>query len=107
MTGIAGYPRDDITGVVLPSVEFTAEAGAIVEIDWDDGNGFVAAATGTGAAQQEMLASAYTTNGVKNIQVQATDNAGNVDIQSLSVEIVGIGPDVFNGSAANDASTLS
>lgn len=93
-TGISNL--DDITGDSTPTIEFTAEAGAAVQIDWGDGNGFVAASgAGTGATQQETLAAAYTTNGVKSIQVQATDLAGNTDTQSLSIEIVGVGPDVF------------
>ena len=89
---------DDITGDITPTIEFTAEAGATVDIDWGDGNGFVpAAGNGTGAAQQETLAAAYIANGAKAIQVRATDVAGNVDTQALNVDIVGIGPDNFVG----------
>jgi Ca2+-binding RTX toxin-like protein len=95
-TGISNV--DDITGDSTPTIEFTAEAGASVQIDWGDGNGFVpAAGAGTGATQQETLAAAYLTNGVKSIQVQATDLAGNTDTESLNIEIVGISPDNFIG----------
>ncbi len=95
---------DEITGDITPTIEFTAEAGSTVEIDWGDGAGFVpATGSGTVAAQQETLATPYTTNGVKPIQVRATYQAGNSTNQTLSVEIVGVGNDVFVGSAADNA----
>jgi len=94
---------DDITGDINPTIEFTAGAGATIEIDWGDGSGFVATAgDDTGAAQQETLAAAYIANGVKAIQVRATDAAGNADTQMLNIEIVGIGPDNFVGHGGDN-----
>ncbi|PCJ07301.1 MAG: hypothetical protein COB16_11480 [Rhodobacteraceae bacterium] len=78
---------DDVTSEDTPTVEFTAESGATVEINWDDGAGFVAASSGTGAPQQETLGTGYGSDGDKTIQVRATDAVGNTSTQSLVVTI--------------------
>ena len=80
---------DDLTSDTTPTISFTAESGASVQIDWGNGAGFVAATTasGTGSAQTETLASAYTSNGDKTIQVRLTDAAGNTTTNTLTVTI--------------------
>ncbi len=94
---------DDISGDITPTIEFTAEADAAIEIDWGDGAGFVpAASAGTGAPQQETLATPYTTNGLKAIQVRATDDAGNTLTDNLDITTVGVGPDNVPGGFSDD-----
>ena len=61
-----------------PSVAFMAEEGASLEVDWDDGNGFVALADpATGAAQTITRATAFDDAEDRTIQVRATNTAGN------------------------------
>lgn len=66
---------DNYTGDPTPTVEFTAGLGDTLEIDWDDGRGFVAAGTGTGASQMVTIDQAYPKSSPKTektIQVRAT-----------------------------------
>jgi len=66
---------DNYTADSTPAVEFTAGLGDTVEIDWDDGRGFVAAGTGTGASQTVTIDQAYLVSSPKTektIQVRAT-----------------------------------
>ena len=78
---------DDLTADTTPTIQFTAEAGATIQIDWDDGNGFVAAGTATGAAQQVTLGTAYGSGGARDITVRVTDAAGNVATQTLDITV--------------------
>jgi Ca2+-binding RTX toxin-like protein len=81
---------DNVTGDRTPTIAFTTEAGVTVEIDWDDGNGFVAAAPGTGALQQETLATPYLSNGAKTIQVRATNGLAESTVETLAIQITSI-----------------
>jgi hypothetical protein len=83
---------DDITADATPTIAFTAENGATVEIDWGGGSGFTAAASGTGASQQETLGAPYGTDGDKTVTVRASDTAGNQTTQTLSLTIDTTGP---------------
>jgi len=84
---------DDETADSSPTVEFTAESGATIEIDWGNGSGFVSASAGTGAAQQETIGTAYGRDGDKTIEVRATDATGNQASQSLTIHIDTTDPD--------------
>lgn len=84
---------DNQTNDTTPSVEFTAESGSSLSIDWGDGAGFVAlGSAGTGAAQQSTLTTAYTSDGSKTIQVKSTDTAGNTTTQTLSITLDRVAP---------------
>jgi hypothetical protein len=77
---------DNITNAPMPTIEFIAEFGASVQIDWDEGSGFTAASVGTGAAQQETFTAGYLNDdGTKSITVRAIDSAGNIANQTLSI----------------------
>ena len=94
---------DNITSDTTPTIIFGLEAGAAVEIDWDDGNGFVRAGTGTSAIQQVTIPSPYGIEGDHTIQVRATDLAGNVSVETLTITINfpwTEGPDIIDFSAA-------
>ena len=78
---------DNRTSDTTPTFAYTAEAGALVEIDFGDGNGYQAAAAGTGAVQTATLADAYATEGPKIVQLRATDLAGNQSTKALGVII--------------------
>lgn len=94
---------DDETADSSPTVEFTAESGATIEIDWGNGSGFVSASVGTGAAQQETIGTAYGRDGDKTIEVRATDATGNQVSQSLTIHIDTTNPDV---TLTSDTSSL-
>ena len=65
--------KGEIKGMYKDSLEFDSDKLDLLEIDWDDGNGFQAAGVATGLAQQETLAVPYATNGLKTIQMRTTD----------------------------------
>ncbi len=94
---------DDETADNSPTVEFTAESGVTVEIDWGNGSGFVSGSDGTGAAQQETIGTAYGRDGDKTIEVRATDATGNQASQSLTIHIDTTDPDV---TLTSDTSSL-
>lgn len=50
---------DDITTDATPTIQFTADIGDALSIDWGDGNGFVTAGTATGAVQSFTKATSY------------------------------------------------
>jgi len=95
-----GNPMDDITEDGTPTIEFTAEAGSMVEVDFGDGAGFQPAGMGTGAAQQETLGTAYAADGPKTIQVRATDLAGNVTLETLGITVFRQKPPLATDDAA-------
>ncbi|MEL6582253.1 MAG: Ig-like domain-containing protein [Pseudomonadota bacterium] len=68
---------DGITAQTTPTIQVTAEAGAVLEVNWGDGLGFVAAGTGTGAAQQLTAPSPFASDGDFTVTVRSTDAAGN------------------------------
>jgi hypothetical protein len=78
---------DEITSDATPTIEYTAENVASVAVDWGDDNGFVAAAAGTGAAQQATLSTAYGNDGTPTLTVRATDRAGNESTETLALTI--------------------
>jgi hypothetical protein len=78
---------DALTNDTTPTISFTAETGAVIEIDWGDGNGYVAVGAGTGAEQQKVLPTSYVTDGTRLISVRATDAAGNATTKSLNITI--------------------
>ncbi len=94
---------DDETADSSPTVEFTAESGATIEIDWGNGSGFASASAGTGAVQQETIGTAYGRDGDKTIVVRATDATGNQASQSLTIHIDTTDPDV---TLTSDTSSL-
>lgn len=55
-----------------PVLEVQSTAGAIVQIDWNDGRGFVTVGTASGGVDRFELDSAYTYGGKKDIVVRAT-----------------------------------
>ncbi len=76
VTSDSGFSNNDnVTNDSTPTIAFQADAGTVMQIDWDDGNGFVA----TGLLQQVTLATPYTTDGVKNIQVRANGATTSAD----------------------------
>ncbi|MEX0283995.1 MAG: Ig-like domain-containing protein [Paracoccaceae bacterium] len=79
--------QDGRTENLSPSITFTAESGAALEIDWNDGNGFVSAGTGTGAEQTKTIPSAYTVLGEKTLKLRITDAAGNSVTQPLTFTV--------------------
>ncbi|MDO9216378.1 MAG: Ig-like domain-containing protein, partial [Lacisediminimonas sp.] len=80
-TGVKGDGRgNDAT----PTIQFTAEAGATLEIDRGDGNGYQASnLVGTGAAQS-LTAPAYVADGTYVVRLKATDLAGNSTVRTGS-----------------------
>jgi Ca2+-binding RTX toxin-like protein len=93
------FDDDNRTADPTPMIEFTVEADAVLEIDWDDGNGFQDLGVATGQTQQATLAVPYATNGLKTIQMRTTDAAGNQHTESLSITIE---PIVIQGTAAGE-----
>ncbi|WP_421841944.1 tandem-95 repeat protein [Marinobacter algicola] len=81
-----GIDNDDVTRDTTPTVSFTAD-DASLEIDWDDGNGFINSGPATGNRQEVTLGTAYSTDGDKTIQVRATDDAGNSATESLTITL--------------------
>ena len=68
---------DDYTFDQTPTIEFTAGAGDTLEVNWDDGRGFVAAGTGTGSSQTITIDQPYPSSSppvLKEIQVRATND---------------------------------
>jgi Ca2+-binding RTX toxin-like protein len=78
---------DRVTSVTQPTIFFTAATTDTLEINWDDGNGFVAAGNGTGATQQFTAPLNYT-DGLQNIQVRANGST----VQNLNVRIDTVPP---------------
>ena len=74
---------DNVTSVTTPTITFTADPGDVVEIDWGDGNGFVAVSNGTGALQAETIPTPYAADGVKTIVVRVNG----VTEQTLDITI--------------------
>ena len=97
------FDDDNQTTDTTPTIEFIVETGAVLEIDWSDGNGFQALGVATGQAQQAMLAVPYASDGVKTIQMRTTDVAGNQHTESLAITIET--QIVYTGTVGND--TLS
>ena len=93
------FDNDNQTTDTMPTIEFTVEAGAVLEIDWDDGNGFQALGVATGQAQQATLAAPYATTGTKTIQMRTTDAAGNEHTEMLAITIE---PIQIQGTAFGD-----
>ncbi len=83
---------DNLTNDTTPTISFTAEAGADLEIDWGNGQGFVAAGTGTGANQTLTFGTGYAADGGKTVQLRATDAAGNTQITSVDLTIDSLRP---------------
>ncbi|PLS21239.1 Ig-like domain-containing protein, partial [Neptunicoccus cionae] len=79
--------NDDLTNDTSPTVKFTAEDGASIEVDWGDGSGFIAAGIGNGLKQKVTLATLYGSDGVKTVQLRATDAAGNVTVTNLDLTV--------------------
>ena len=90
-TGISD--TDNITNETAPTIIFTAENLSTVEIDWDDGSGFVAALTSPsdGTSQNETLGTPYASDGsddgAKTIQVRVTDPAGNTTTNDITITL--------------------
>ncbi len=80
--------EDVVTSDTTPQIDYSAEKGSTVEIDWGDGRGYVAAGLGTGTSQTVTLETGYTTDGEKLILVRATDAAGNSHVNSRTITIV-------------------
>lgn len=78
---------DDKTSDLTPTINYTAEAGATVEIDFGDGAGFAAVGAGTGAPQSQTLGTAYASEGTKTVQVRATNATGQQTTQTLDIMI--------------------
>lgn len=89
-TGTSG--SDSITSDNTPTINFTVEAGASLAVAWGEGGGFVNAGTATGVSQQATLATPYTSDGDKTIQLRATDSSGNVTIETLTITYDGTAP---------------
>jgi hypothetical protein len=75
----SGLSGDNRGNDVTPSIQFTAEAGAVLEIDLGIGLGFVATGVlGTGALQTLTApAGLYISDGDYTVQLRATDAVGN------------------------------
>jgi hypothetical protein len=78
---------DRITNNASATISFAAEAGTQIVIDWGEGNGPHAYGDADGLTQQFTIDEPYLTDGTKNIQVRATDAAGNTTQQTLQVEL--------------------
>lgn len=100
-----GINNDDLTRDTTPTISFSTENGATLDVDWGDGNGFVNAGAGTGSSQEVTLASAYTTDGDKTIDVRATDSAGNNATESLTISIDTAAPVAVADAASLDEDT--
>ncbi|MEL6583657.1 MAG: Ig-like domain-containing protein [Pseudomonadota bacterium] len=70
-----------------PSVQFSADAGATVEIDWGDGNGFRAFGEAIGALQSIEKSEAYATDGSKTVQLRISEGAGHVVNRTLTFDL--------------------
>jgi uncharacterized repeat protein (TIGR02059 family) len=76
----SGVPNDGISNHTAPTVQFTADAGATLLIDW--GAGFVDAGTASGA-QQSLTAPAYATDGAHTITLRASFGGGGFSENNL------------------------
>jgi hypothetical protein len=94
---------DGLTNIATPTISFTAENGADLAIDWGDGAGFVAAGQAVGAEQKLTLGTYYASDGLKTVQVRATDAAGNVSVTSttLTLDTATPAPGIVLGLAAD------
>ena len=79
-TGIAG---DRVSSDTTPTFNFSAERGATLAFNLGDNKGFVTFGTGTGT-EMSYTAPAYAADGNYNVQLRATDAAGNVTTQGLA-----------------------
>ncbi len=91
--------NDNLTSITMPTIEFTVESGTVLEIDWDDGNGFQATGVATGLPQQATLMVPYATAGLKTVQVRTTDAAGSQHTEVLAITIE---PIIIEGTGGND-----
>jgi hypothetical protein len=88
-TGVKGDGRGNDT---TPTIQFTAEAGATLEIDLGDGNGYQASnLAGTGASQS-LTTTAYVADATYVVRVKATDQAGNSTIRTGSYILDTVAP---------------
>ena len=89
----SGTVGDGKSNVATPTIEFTAENGATLEVDQGQGAGYVAAGTGTGSAQTLLMPTAFAGDRSYTVSLRATDAAGNTTVRSGSY--------VFDGAAPN------
>ena len=73
-----------VSNVAAPSIQFTAEAGAALEVNLGDGRGFIAAGVGTGSAQTLTQPVPFTADGKYIVTLRATDAAGNTTTRTGS-----------------------
>ncbi len=79
-----GTVRDDnVTSITAPTISFTADFGHVLEIDWDDGNGFVATGVDTGSLQTATAPADYGSDGAKTVTVRANGSV----TESLTITI--------------------
>jgi len=78
---------DNVTANPQPSIQFSTDAGAQIEIDWGDGNGYqLQAQSGTGALQVFDKPAGYGTTGSRTVQVRVGDGSTTA-VQSLVVNV--------------------
>jgi uncharacterized repeat protein (TIGR02059 family) len=79
----SGTVGDGISNVTTPTIQFTAEAGSVLSINFGNGAGFQAAGSATGGLQNLTApAGAFPADGAYSVQLRATDAAGNSSTQS-------------------------
>ncbi|MEY4756814.1 MAG: hypothetical protein RJA34_1712 [Pseudomonadota bacterium] len=103
----SGVKGDGKSNVLAPSIQFTAEAGATLEIDVGGGS-YVSAGAGTGSVQT-LTAPAYTADGSYSVKLRATDAAGNTTVRTGSYQLDSAAPaaPVISAVATDDVVNLA
>ncbi len=98
-----------VSNVATPSIQFTAEAGAVLEVNLGDGRGFIAAGVGTGSLQTLSQPVPFTADGKYIVTLRATDAAGNTTTRTGSYTYDTSGPaaPAIAAVAGNDVVNLA
>ncbi|MBF0282799.1 MAG: hypothetical protein HQM07_09570, partial [Zetaproteobacteria bacterium] len=88
----SGVVGDSRTNVVAPTIQFTAELGATLNIEIGTGTGFITMnMTGTGALQTYTLPT-FVADGTYAVTLQALDAAGNKSLRSGNITLDTLAP---------------
>ncbi|MCR9177792.1 MAG: DUF4214 domain-containing protein [Alphaproteobacteria bacterium] len=96
---------DELNRDPTPTIALQASTDATLQIDWDDGRGFLPVGAGTGAAQELTLDAAYSSPGLRTIQVRAEGPDEQSELRTLQFTLENIpsdGDDVLTGDAGDN-----
>lgn len=97
------------SNIATPTIQFTAEAGALLEVNLGDGRGFVAAGVGTGSVQTLTQPVPFVADGRYTVTLRATDAAGNVTTRTgaYTYDTTAPGVPAIASVAGNDIVSLA